>query len=92
MRTLIIIVGGIALWAVIAGFAKLFHKQANSSWAPVGVFTAVWLAITSWNVWVGVTQAGYTFMQELPIFLVTFLLPVGVAIIVQRKSRGGSGV
>lgn len=49
------------------------------------MFAALWLAITSWNVWVGVTQAGYTFMQELPIFLVTYLLPLTVAVVVKRR-------
>lgn len=84
MRTLLVIVGGIVLWAVITGLARLFHSQASSSWTPVGIFAALWLAITGWNVWVGVTQAGYTFMQELPIFLLTYLLPIAVAVVVKR--------
>jgi hypothetical protein len=31
------------------------------------------------NLWIGVTRAGYSFREELPIFLVIFLLPVVVA-------------
>ncbi|MBO6850738.1 MAG: hypothetical protein JJ867_09785 [Marinobacter sp.] len=85
MRTVFVIVGGIVLWAVITGLARLFNDQASRSWTPVGIFAAVWLAITSWNIWVGVTQAGYTFMQELPIFLVTYLLPLTVAVVVKRR-------
>ena len=86
MRTVLIILGGIILWAVITGIARLFHHQANSSWKPVGIFAAIWLLVTSWNVWVGVTQAGYTVLEELPIFLVTFLLPVAVAVLTKRNS------
>ncbi|TGN41832.1 hypothetical protein [Marinobacter confluentis] len=85
MRTLVIIVGGILLWAVITGVTKLLNNQAGRSWTPTGIFAAVWLVITSWNIWVGVTQAGYTFMQELPIFLVTYLLPIAVAVFIKRK-------
>ncbi len=86
MRTLLIIVGGIILWAVIAGLAKLIHDQSSTSWKPVGIFAAVWLLVTSWNVWVGITQAGYTFLEELPIFLLTYLLPIGVAVFIKRNS------
>lgn len=86
MRTLLVIVGGIVLWAVIAGLTKLFHHQTGRSWTPVGIFALMWLVITSWNVWLGVTQAGYTIMQELPIFLLTYLLPIAVAVVVKRKS------
>jgi hypothetical protein len=35
--------------------------------------------------WVGITQAGYSFQEELPIFLVIFLLPAAVAVIVKWK-------
>ncbi|WP_111655328.1 hypothetical protein [Isoalcanivorax indicus] len=87
MRTLIVIVGGIILWAVITGVAKLFNDHASSSWKPVAIFATIWLMITSWNIWVGVTQAGYTLMQELPIFLLTYLLPVAVAVFIKYKSR-----
>lgn len=85
MRTLFVIVGGILLWAVITGLTKFFHNQASSSWAPEGIFATAWLAITSWNVWVGVTQAGYTFLEEIPIFLLTYLLPIAIAVFVKRK-------
>jgi hypothetical protein len=85
MRTLLFIVGGIILWAVIMGLTKLFHNQASSSWRPLAIFAAVWLLVTSWNVWVGITQAGYTLLEELPIFLLTYLIPIAVAIVIKRS-------
>jgi len=33
--------------------------------------------------WVGVSKAGYTFAEELPIFLLIFLLPAVVAIVIR---------
>lgn len=86
MRTLIVIIGGIILWAVIIGLAKLFHDHASSSWKPIAIFAVIWLMITSWNIWVGITQAGYTFMEELPIFLLTYLLPLAVAVFIKYQS------
>ena len=86
MRTLLFIVGGIVLWAVITGLSKLIHNQSSSSWIPTAIFAAIWFMITGWNVWVGMTQAGYTFIEELPIFLLTYLLPLAIAIVIKRKS------
>jgi len=33
--------------------------------------------------WIGVTQAGYALMEELPIFLLIFLLPTAAALMVK---------
>ena len=37
------------------------------------------------NMWIGVSQAGYSFREEFPIFLLIFSLPSAVAIFVKRK-------
>jgi hypothetical protein len=37
------------------------------------------------NMWLGVVRAGYAFADELPIFLLIFLLPVATAITVKWK-------
>jgi hypothetical protein len=42
------------------------------------------------NVSVGVLAAGYTVMQEVPVFLVTFAIPAGVALVVARGSTGSA--
>jgi hypothetical protein len=36
-------------------------------------------------VWMGVTNAGYSFREELPIFLLIFALPAAVAVLVKWK-------
>jgi hypothetical protein len=41
--------------------------------------------IAAGNTWVGVSQAGYPFREELPIFLLIFLLPSIVAVLVKWK-------
>lgn len=81
MRTLLILAGGLVLWAVFLGFGRLFGAPARATWA----FVALWFAIAAVNLWVGVTQAGYTVMEELPIFLLIFGLPSAVALLVGRK-------
>ncbi len=88
MRTLIIIVIGFVIWGVCLGLAKLL---ANASAASISIATAaavfvvVWFLIAAANLWMGVARAGYSFSDELPIFLLIFLLPVAVAAIVKWK-------
>ena len=48
-------------------------------------FVAVWFVAADSNMWIGVSQAGYSFQEELPIFLLIFLLPAAVAVFVKWK-------
>jgi len=86
MRTLMLIVGGFVLWAACLGIAKLAARASASSLTLATlVFAVIWFVIAAANMWVGVTQAGYSFKEELPIFLLIFLLPVVVAVFVRWK-------
>jgi len=48
-------------------------------------FAAIWFVVAAANMWLGVSRAGYSFQEELPIFLLIFLLPVAVAVVVKWK-------
>jgi hypothetical protein len=86
MRTAIFILGGFVLWAICLGVAKLLANTANSSMTAATIaFVAIWFVAAAANMWIGVSQAGYSFQEELPIFLLIFLLPVVVAVLVKWK-------
>jgi hypothetical protein len=86
MRTMIIILGGFVLWAVCLGIAKLVANTSTSSTTiATAAFVAIWFVAAASNMWVGVSQAGYSFREELPIFLLIFLLPSVVAVFVKWK-------
>ena len=86
MRTLLIILGGFALWGVCLAVAKPFGSASPTSTAyATWAFAIMWGLLAAGNMWLGVTQAGYSFTEELPIFLVIFLLPVATAIVVKWK-------
>ena len=86
MRTLIIILGGFALWAACIGIAKVVAKTSDSSMtAATTAFLAIWFVAAATNLWIGVTRAGYSFQEEVPIFLLIFLLPAAVAVFVKWK-------
>jgi hypothetical protein len=82
MRTGIIILAGLAPWAICLGLAKLI---AASTTMTTAAFIALWAIAAAVNMWVGVTQAGYAFREELPIFLLIFLVPSIVAAVVKWR-------
>lgn len=86
MRTVIIILGGFVLWVACLGVAKLVaSSNASSITIATAAFVIIWFVAAAANMWVGVSQAGYSFREELPIFLLIFLLPSAAAIVVKWK-------
>jgi uncharacterized protein (DUF924 family) len=72
MRTLIFVVVGMALAAVLLRWAPMAHRTLTA-----GGFTLVWLAVSAWNLRTGMSH-GYTLAQELPIHVVLFGVPTAV--------------
>jgi hypothetical protein len=85
MRTAIIILGGFALLAACIVGARRFGGTAAPIGSAVAIFIAVWFVVAAINMWIGVARAGYSFREELPIFLVIFLVPAATAIFVRWK-------
>lgn len=86
MRTVVIIVVGFVLWGGCLGVSKLLASRSSSAMTTATVaFVGIWFVAAATNMWIGVSQAGYSFLEELPIFLLIFLLPVAVAIFVKWK-------
>lgn len=86
MRTLTFLVAGALLMASALLVAKPFSEHYPS--APNGalaIASAAWLAVVGFNLWIGVSKAGYAFGEELPILLMLFLLPVGAAVLVRWR-------
>ncbi len=79
-----VIGAGILLLGVFLLFGKLWGGSDMTGTVALGatVFLPVWLALAVANMWVGVTKAGYTLAQELPILLVVFVVPAAVAFVV----------
>lgn len=86
MRTVGIIAAGFILWGIFWGAARFFGNPGpGAQKSATLLFVVLWFLVAGGNMWVGVTQAGYGFLEELPIFLVIFLIPSGVAWLVSRK-------
>lgn len=74
MRTLIIIAIGIAVALLVLRFIR-------PSWRlpAAAIFSGLWLLASAWNLRIGMSH-GYTLQQELPIHLLIWSVPVGVAL------------
>ena len=75
MRTAIIIAAGLAIAAVFIFAGRLFGRGRES----MLIFIALWFIAAAVNMWFGVAKAGYSFTEELPIFLVIFAVPAAAA-------------
>lgn len=85
MRTAIIIAIGLA---VLAALVLLPRIAGRPEWSAAGakMFIVLWLVAALVNLWIGVSRAGYTVLEELPIFLLIFALPASLAAYVWWKS------
>lgn len=81
MRTLSFLFGGLALYIVLLGIGKAVHRPRVAFIS----FLAVWLGIAVWNMWAGVVGAGYSILEELPIFALIYLVPVSVAYFINKR-------
>jgi len=86
MRTAIIIAVGFALLGTCLGVGYLTGGVPRMKFAAL-VFIGLWFVAAAVNMYVGVTRAGYGFMEELPIFLLIFGVPAAVAFFLQRGSH-----
>jgi hypothetical protein len=86
MRTTLFLLGGFILLAACLGVARLASgSSADSTRLATIAFVALWLVIAAANMWLGVSRAGYSVAEELPIFLLIFGLPAAVALLLKWK-------
>ncbi|AVJ33394.1 MULTISPECIES: hypothetical protein [Stenotrophomonas] len=79
MHVLLVIVGGFLLLAVFALFGRLWSTGGSQLPTALLAFIGTWLLVSVANMWVGVSRAGYTVREELPILLLVFAVPALVA-------------
>jgi hypothetical protein len=71
MHMLMVITGGVVLLGLFLLFGRLWGGDAAGLAAGAKWFIPVWLAVSMANLWVGVTHAGYSVREELPIGLLS---------------------
>ncbi len=80
MHTLMVLVGGFVLLFFCQLLARVFAGAGVKPMAKAELlFIPLWFVITAVNMWFGINRAGYTFIQELPVFLLAFSIPAAAA-------------
>jgi hypothetical protein len=86
MRTVLFLPVGFLLLAAFLILGRLFSANYPSAkYAATAAFIVFWLLIAAFDLWVGVSKAGYTVADELPIFLLIFAVPAAAAVILKRR-------
>jgi len=79
MRTGLFLIAGFLLLSAALLLGRLFSANYPSAYSgAVVAFVALWFVIAVANMWIGVAKAGYSFAEELPIFLLIFVVPAAV--------------
>lgn len=76
MHTLLVICAGLALLALFALIGRFMEAGIGKA---ALAFLPVWLVGSLANMYVGVTVAGYTVAEELPVNLAIFCVPAAFA-------------
>ena len=79
MHMAMVIGGGLVLLGLFLLFGKLWGSASSDLAVAAKAFIPVWLVIALVNMWVGVTKAGYSVREEMPILLVIFAVPALLA-------------
>ncbi len=82
MHMLFVIIGGTLLLTVFCLFGRLWGADMSALAPAAKAFIPVWFIVTAVNMYIGVTRAGYTVMDELPILVLVFAVPAAIAAIV----------
>jgi hypothetical protein len=89
MRTFLIVVGGLATLGGSLLVARWFGAGWRTPFADVGkFFIPIWFCLSALNLWIGVKRAGYSIGEELPIFLLIYIIPASVAALLWWRSSG----
>ena len=85
MHMLVVTGGGVVLLSLFLLLARSWGPDPSIMGVAAKAFIPVWLTISLVNLWIGVRYAGYTVLQELPIFAVIFGVPTAAAIALIRR-------
>lgn len=66
----------VACGLVLLSLCLVFGRAAGAK-----LFLPLWLVAAVVNMWIGVSRAGYTVVDEAPVFLLVFGVPAAVALV-----------
>ena len=79
MHVALVMAGGLVLLGLFVLFGWLWGASAAGMAVGAKAFVPVWLLVAAVNMWVGVSHAGYSVREELPILAIVFAVPGVIA-------------
>ena len=79
MHVAMVIGAGVVLLGLFLLFGWLWGASVANMGLAARWFIPAWLLVALINMWVGVSHAGYTMRDELPILLIVFMVPAALA-------------
>jgi hypothetical protein len=79
MHTILVVLGGFLLLGLCLLAGRLVAKPIA---VAALIFIPIWLGAAVINLWIGVSRAGYSVAEELPIFLLVFAIPAAAAVLI----------
>jgi hypothetical protein len=81
MHTIMVVLGGFLL----LGLCLLAGRLMKTMPIAALIFIPIWFGAALVNLWIGVSRAGYSVAEELPVFLAVFAIPAVVALFIWWK-------
>jgi uncharacterized membrane protein len=86
VRTALFRTSGLLVLASVLILARLFSEQFPSAPNVALAFgLSLWLAATGTNMWIGVSKAGYSVADELPIVLLLCSIPAVAGVLIRWR-------
>lgn len=79
MHMVLMILAGALLLCVFSLLGKLWSEDLTGAALAARFFIPTWFVIAAVNLWIGVTKAGYSVREELPILFIVFAVPAALA-------------
>lgn len=87
MHVILVILGGLLSLGLFLLFGYLWGGAPGGPRTGALAFMPAWIAIAVVNLWVGVTKAGYTVREELPILCLVAAVPIAVSALYLWSTR-----
>lgn len=83
MRSILIMVAGIALFGILVLAGPLVGGEPDAAIdTAMKMFLPIWFILSGVNAWYGVRRIGYPVSEEIQIAIVVFLIPAAVACVI----------
>lgn len=80
-----LVLGFVLLAAVVIVGRLIWGRSGLAN--GLKLFFPIWFLYVAWHMYIGVSEHGYSVMEELPFFILNFSVPALIAYVILKKTR-----